>query len=364
MQNWFWSLAVGARASVLRDAPDAGGPGGPTDGGVVTDAGHSAGGDGGDSTADTADVGRVPQAGDDGDDDSLDDDDAGFDQQYHDELKSRDPKAAKKYRNAINRSKAAAPLLTTLRQLGIDPKDRTAVAAFLRNGVTPKPANASAPPERAAAPARPEPERPKWQPLRHDEPFDEAPYRDWDLSIPANKTLYDGFKRTHEHGMKQNMLVNGFMTMADEIEKLTKRLESFEQGTQREKTEAKVKQWTGIVSEAAGKIKDPDLADSFKHAVAGEAGREKRAGREPDFKAITEKHLKRLLRTGQITTGEAARATAAAQGMADRNRSAPTRAAIAPGGAPAAPTRDRSNERIGDISKRLVGKSWIGASGR
>ncbi len=360
MQNWFWSLAVGTRASVLRNAPDAGGPGGPTDGGVTTDAGPSAG-DGGDSVSETTEQGRVPEPG--ADDDSFDDDDAGFDQRYHDELKSRDPKAAKKYRNAINRSKAAAPLLTTLRQLGIDPKDQRAVSEFIRNGVTPKPANASAPPPQAQ-PARTEPEKPKWTPLRHDEPFDETPYRDWDLSIPANRTLYDGFKRTHEQGMRQNMIVNGFMALSDELEKVTKRLEAFEQGTQREKTEAKVSQWRGVIAEATSKIKDPELADSLKHAIAGEAGWEKRNGREPNIKAITEKHLKRLLRTGQITSREAASATAAAQGIADRNRTAPTRAALAPGGAPASPTRDRSNERIGDISRRLVGKNYVGMAGR
>jgi hypothetical protein len=361
MQNWFWSLAVGMRASVLRNAPDAGGLGGPIDGGVTTDAGPSADAASDAPSSDATDQGRVPDADADGDDEP-DDDDAGFDQAYHDELKNRDPKAAKKYRNAINRSKAAAPLLQTLRTLGINPKDNKAVAEFLRNGVTPKPAIAPAPAPAPQPTKAAEPEKPKWKPLRHDEPFDETPYREWDLTSPANKTVYDSHKRIHEHEQRQNMLVNGFMAMADENEALKARLDALEGGIKSEKSEAKVSQWRGYVAEATSKIKDPELADSLKHAIAGEAGWEKRNGREPNIKAITDKHLKRLLRTGQITSREAASATAAAQGIADRNRSAPTRAAIAPGGAPASPSLDRSRDTLRTIHKRMI-PGYIGARG-
>lgn len=359
MQNWFWSLAVGVRGRVLRNVPDAGGPGGPS-GSAGVDAGQSAGDGDGDPNPDAAAAGSGPQAhADEGDDDSLDDDDAGFDQAYHDELKSRDPKAAKKYRNAINRSKAAAPLLTTLRQLGIDPKDRNAVAAFLRNGVTPKPANAPAPV--APQPKHDEPAKKKWEPLRTDEPLDLSAYKDWNLDDPGTKALVHGH---HEVRMQNRMLVNAFMAQHEEVEALKAQIKGLIEGTTREKTEAKVKQWRSVVTDAAGKIKDPELADSFRHAVAGEARFERAQGREPDIQAIVAKHLKRLTRTGQITPGEAAKATAAAQTIAERNRTGPSRSAFAPSGAPASPTLDRSNERVNDVSRRLVGRSYVGLGRR
>lgn len=362
MTNWFWSLAVGTRGRVLRNAPDAGGPGGPTDGGVSSDAGPSAPDAGGDPPPDAQAAGRVPDAGDDGDDESLDDDDAGFDPQYHEELKQRDPKAAKKYRNAINRSKAAQPILQTLRTAGIDPRDPRAVAEFIRNGLTPRqPAIAPAPPPAAPA-AKTEPERPKWTPLPVDERFDEAPFRDWDLTVPGNKALYEHTKAAHTTRMQTHALANGFATLCDEIERVTKRLDAYEQGGKAKERQAVNQTWREAVDAGAATLKDPDLQDTFRDAVAGAVMREKRAGRTPDAKAITQAVLKRLTRTGQMTGAEAAK-VAHAQGIADRNRTAPSRAALAPGGPPGSPTIDRSSERVSDVSRRLArqhGRSFVG----
>lgn len=358
MKNWFWPLAVGTCGRVLHNAPDAGGPGGPTDGGAPAgDAGPSASDAGGDSPSDTGDAGLEPQTRVDGDDE-VDDEDAGFDQRYHDDLKARDPKAAKKYRNAINRSRDAAPLLQTLRTLGIDPKDRNAVAAFVRNGVTPKqPAIAPAAPQPAA---RTEPAKPKWVPLKTDEPFDDSPFRGWDLTEPSNKALHEHLRGAHETRMQNRMLANGFVAMAEKVDALEAQLKNFEDGGKREKTEAKVKQWSSVVSDAAGKITDKDTRETFRHAVAGEARFERSQGREPDIQAIVGKHLKRLQRKGDVSASDVARATAAAQGIADRNRSAPSRAALAPGGSPASPRVDRSSERIGDVARRLGVRSYGG----
>lgn len=356
MQNTFWSLAVGGWASVLRHAPDAGGPGGPTaDGGASPDAGLSAGGDEATADPDATMQGRAPESESDGDDEG--DEDSDFDQEYHDTLKQRDPKAAKKYRNAMNRSRAAAPLLQTLRTLGINPKDSTAVAAFLRNGVTPKPAIAPAPPPQAA---RGE-DKPKWQPLRVDEPFDESFAQGWDRNEPGNKWLIEHAKGVHEDRMRTRMVVNGFMTMADELEAVKAELRSFKESGRATERQQTTQAWRAEVDSAVKGIKDTEVRGAFMDAVYGAAMREQQAGRKPDPKAIVSTVLKRFQRAGSITPADAARTTAAAQAIAERNRTSPRPASLAPNGAPGSPQSGRAQERVRDVSRRLVGNRYYHA---
>lgn len=359
MLNGHGWLAVSGWGRVLRHAPDAGGPGGPSDGGGSPDAGLSAPGDG-EVTADpdAPEPGREPQARDGGDDED-DADDSEFDQEYHDTLKQRDPKAAKKYRNAMNRSRAAGPLLTAIRALGIDPKDSAAMSAFLRNGVTPK-QTASAPAPVPAA--RTEPEKPKWTPLRHDEPFDETPFQGWDLNEPGNKWLHGQAKSNHETRMHTRLLANSVVTALDRIEQLEGQIKGYQTDTASERRQATSQAWRTEVDSASKGIKDTEVRGAFLDAVYGAAMREQQAGRTPDPKAIVATVLKRFQRAGTVTPADAARTTAAAQAIADRTRSLPRSASLAPNGAPGSPQRDRSQERIGDVSRRLVGKGYYGGA--
>jgi hypothetical protein len=355
MRNLFWSPAIGFRGLVPRNAVDAGGPGGPT-GDVSSDAGQGAGGDADASSSDAQGQGQVPDSqASAADADPFEDSDDPDDATAHEELRQRDPQTAKRLRKLANRDRVSTPVMQALRAHGIDPRDRKAVGAFLSKAFAPPPAIAPAPPAAPAAPAQQ-----KWTPLRTDEPFDDAPYAAWDQTDASNKALIGSARTAHATAMRTNALANGFMALVDENKALVARIDALEHGHRAKERDAVTTTWRTEVEAGVRAFKDPEAALAFKDAVAGAVLRERNAGRVPDAKGITQAVLKRLQRTGTITPADAARATAAQQGIADRNRSMPTRAALAPGGAPGSPTLDRSEERVRDVSRRNVGRHYVG----
>lgn len=360
MRNLMESSAMGWRGLVLRNALDAGGAGGPS-GGATIDAGPAPSGDGGVSTVGDDGQGQVPggQSAADTEPDPFDsdvDDDAAD----HEALERRDPRLSKKLRKLANRDRVATPVMQALRAHGIDPRDRKAVATFLARAVAPPPpANAPAPPPAAAAPK--EPDRPKWTPLPTDEKFDASAFSGWDANDPSNKALIGHMERGHRTAMQTNALANAYATVVDEVIELRNQVKELIEGGKSKDRAATSATWASAVKEGADQIRDPEIADRFRDAVMGAAMREKRAGRNPDAKAIVAMVLKGFQKAGQVTPREAARVTAAAQGIADRNRTAPSRAALAPNGPAGTPSRDRSQERVGDVSRRLVGRHYYSA---
>lgn len=367
-----WHFPAWAAATKLRAPYDAGGgaPQGSDGGGVDAGAGDDAGADGdpagGDEpTSSSDDEPRHATGGDDEDDEDADDL-TPAERQALEARAEQDPEVRRllaRNKRLIKESKKNRPIARLARGLGIT-DEATLRDLHLRANAQPRGGTDQPTRERSTR----DDDDGGYQPLEDLPPFayDESVFEKagWDVGHPQNRALIGEFRsireQLHQSQNTTRRLVNVLRAQDREI----KRLGGTVQGERRSRENAS---WSEAINAGVAQIRDKELQEEFRYAVYGRYERARQQGQRINPKEVTEQVLRRFVRSGQMTQHEASRVgkAAAAQRVADRNRTQPRAAAMSGAGAPSgAPTVDRSRETLRDIHRKHLGRGFVGALGR
>jgi hypothetical protein len=170
----------------------------------------------------------------------------------------------------------------------------------------------------------------------------------FDPNDPGGRYLIEHAERAHN---QHYALVSVMQQMAREITSLREE----RQGEQRTR---EVSSWRGEMDTASKNIPEKwnglPLRAMFQDAIIGAFHQARINGTRLNAKAVIQHYLKEYKPTA---TNKAAVSAAAQQRMAENNRALPGRQAYA-GGTPAE-ARNRSQERVKDVSRRLLGgRRW------
>lgn len=147
---------------------------------------------------------------------------------------------------------------------------------------------------------------------------------------------------------------NRFHTLVGVVHQMARELHALREGHQGEQRSREVTNWRGEIDKASKllpeKVNGIPIRLMFSDAVIGAFHQAKVTGRRINPDAVIQHYLKEF---SAQKKNPAALSAAAQQRIAENNRTLPGRQAFA-GGTPAE-SRDRKNERVKDVTKRLLG---------
>jgi len=168
----------------------------------------------------------------------------------------------------------------------------------------------------------------------------------FDTSDPGGRALMNFAKQIHN---EKNELLSLVHSLSRDVAELRN-------GVSGDQRQREVAVWKSTIDAAASKVPE-NVRDMFRDACVGAYREAQRLGRRITPQQVVDIYTKKL---GLSSSAQATahKAAAAAQRIAENNKARPGAAAFAGG----TPTKagDRSQERIGDVSKRLLGKKYYG----
>jgi hypothetical protein len=204
------------------------------------------------------------------------------------------------------------------------------VQPLLRRATSGEPSRAAQPPQ-------------EYQPP----PFDKSAVP-FDPNDPGGRWLIEREEQHH----------NRFHTLVGVVHQMARELHSLREGHQGEQRTREVTSWRGEIDKASKllpeKVNGIPIRLMFSDAVIGAFHQAKVSGRRIDPAAVITHYLKEF---SAQKKNPAALTAAAQQRIAENNRTLPGRQAFA-GGTPAE-ARNRKDERVKDVTKRLLGgRRW------
>lgn len=334
--NFTSAAALGLQADCRNDA------GGDVGAGASPDVGAAGGADA--SLDDSAqatepDVNADPAAAHAAVDD--DDDEPDFkDDAHRDKPWANDPD----FKRALNRARRAQrqlakhrPILEKVRAFGVaDNLEDVVTRARRFDEVQPLLRRVTSGGESSRAERQPQEYKPP--------PFDRSSIP-FDTADPAGAWMVNYAEQQH----------NAFHQVVGVVHQMAREINRLSEGHQGEQRSREVNSWRGEMQTASKQIPERwngiPLRQLFEDAIIGAFHQARVTGQRINPKAVIQHYLKEYKPENK---NAAAVSAAARQRMAENNRALPGRTAFA-GGSPTQ-ARDRSQERVKDVTKRLLGR--------